>query len=147
MFQLSEKDKHYSAALIVLTGVIFFWRGLWDILGFIPVVGNPFVSLFIGLVIITFSGVIFNEFDPFKARLQQTTELLHEIESHKYDKAKNYAIKYYDETAKKHHILQHHRIKKIEGNFIVFEEKGREVFIPMHRIHEIHQHDKVIWKK
>ncbi|HIH43143.1 TPA: DUF504 domain-containing protein [Candidatus Woesearchaeota archaeon] len=147
MFQLSEKDKHYSAALIVLTGIIFFWRGLWDVLGFIPVVENPFVSLFIGLLIMTFSGVIFNEFDPFKARLQQTTELLHQIESHKYDKSKNYAIKYYDEASKKHHTLQHHRIKKIESNFIVYEDKGKEIFIPMHRIHEIHQHDKVIWKK
>lgn len=147
MYKLSDSDKHYLGALVVLVGVIFFWRGLWDVTYLIPVVENPFVSLFLGLTIITLTGVVFKEFDPFAGKLQKTMDILNEIVSHKHDKEKNFKIKYFDEVSGKHHFIQHHKIKKIESNFIVFEEKGREVFIPMHRIHEIHQHNKIIWKK
>ncbi|MBS3158173.1 DUF504 domain-containing protein [Candidatus Woesearchaeota archaeon] len=147
MYKISETDKHYLGALVVLTGVIFFWRGLWAVLDMTPVIENAFVSLFIGLTIMTLTGVIFKEFDPFAAKIQKTMEILHEIVSHKHDKEKDFKIKYFDEASQKHHIIQHHKIKRIEHNFIVFEEKGKDVFIPVHKIHEIHQHDKVIWKK
>ena len=147
MYKLSESDKHYLLALVVLTGIIFFWRGLWDVASFIPVVENPFVSLFIGLTIITLTGVIFKEFDPFAAKLEKTMEILRELESHKHDKSKNYKIKYFDDASQKHYFIPHHKIKRIENNFIVIEQKGKDVFIPVHKIHEIHQHDKAIWKK
>ena len=147
MYKLSDSDKHYLGALVVLMGVIFFWRGLWDITYIIPIIENPFVSLFIGLTVITLTGVVFKEFDPFAAKMQKTMEILNEIQSHSHNKQKNYTVKYYDEISKKHHIVPHHSIKKVEQNFIIIEEKGREKFIPIHRIREIHQHNKMLWKK
>src|SRR3989338_6036018 len=147
MYHISDSDKHYLGSLVVLVGVVFFWRGVWDTIYLVPILENPFVSFFIGLSIITFTGVIFKEFDPFAAKIQKTRDILNEITSHKHDKNKGFSFKYYDEIAKKHHSIPHHQIRKMENNFVIIEQKGKELFIPIHRIHEIHHKDTIIWKK
>ncbi len=145
-FKITPIDKRYLAALLVLTGVVLFWRGVWDTLYLFPIIDNPFVSLFLGLLILTVTGVIFQEFDPLSRKIAKTMELLNEIVSRK-KKKENYVIYYYDEKKNETESVPRRKIKKIEHNFLVTEEKGREFFIPVHRIQEIEENGKTIWKK
>jgi uncharacterized protein (UPF0248 family) len=145
-FQLNPTDKRYLAALMVLVGIILFWRGLWDITYLVPIIKNPFVSLFVGLTIITLSGVVFREFDPLTAQIAKTMEVLNEVLSRK-NMNERYNISYFDESSKKLKVIHHKNIKKMEHNFLVIEEKGKEVFIPVHRVHKITKNGKVMWKK
>jgi len=145
-WHLSSSDKNYIAALTVVIGIILFWRGVWEAAYTIPILSNPFVSLFIGLLIITLTGVIFQEFDPFRASTTKTMEILNEIVSRKHKKER-YEVIYFDELANKRISIPHKNIKKIEHNFIVVEEDGREIFIPVHRVHRILENGRTIWKK
>lgn len=145
-FKISATDKRYLAALVVLTGVVLFWRGVWDSLYMIPIIDNSLVSLFLGLLILTLSGVIFQEFDPLSKKIANTMEILNEIVSRKRKKEK-YEIHYFDEKKNKAEIIAHEKIKKMEHNFLVLEEKDREIFIPVHRIEKIKENGKTIWKK
>lgn len=147
LFKPTERDKRYFAALLVVTGVVIYWRGVWDTLYEIPILNNPLVSLFIGLLVITFTGVVFAEFDPLKEKTERAIDLLHTIMRHKGERKKKYTIKYYDLLSKKHFELPHHKIDKIERNYIVIEEKGREIFIPIHRLEKITENNKTIWKR
>lgn len=143
---LSQTDKRYLSALIVIMGIILFWRGLWDALYFIPIIENPFVSLFLGLLIMTLSGVIFQEFDPLRREVEKSIELLNEVVSRKHAKDK-YEVVYFDEILGRTRSVGHHLIKKMEHTFVVVEDKGKEFFIPVHRIRKIKQNNKVIWEK
>jgi len=145
-WHLSSTDKNYLAALVVIIGIVLFWRGIWDTLYIIPIISNPFVSLFLGLLIITLSGVIFQQFDPLGRQVSKTMEILNEIVSRRHKK-ENYEVVYFDEAANKRISIPHRKIKKIEHNFIVVEEEGREIFIPVHRVHRILENGKTIWKK
>ena len=145
-FRISSTDKQYLASLLVIIGIILFWRGIWDSIQGVPILGNPFVSLFLGLLIITLSGVVFREFDPLSRRIEKTMEILNEIVSRKHKKEK-YEILYLDEALGKTRTVHYKQIKKIEHNFIVIEDEGREFFIPIHRIHKILENGRTIWKK
>ncbi|MBS3112852.1 DUF504 domain-containing protein [Candidatus Woesearchaeota archaeon] len=145
--KISEHDKHYVQALIVLTGAIFFWRGIWDVGYLIPYLENPFVSMFIGLTILTLSGAIFTEFDPFSSKMHHTLELLNNLLSYKHLKNKKYTINYFDEYKKQMISIPHHNISKLEHQTLVIRKKDKEEFIPVHRIREIREGDKIIWKK
>lgn len=61
---LRETDKHFLLSMFIATGMILFWKGLWEGVGSLPVLDNAWVDLFIGAVMLTLSGVIFSEFDP-----------------------------------------------------------------------------------
>ena len=145
-FRITSTDKQYLAALVVIIGIVIFWRGIWDTLYLIPIVENPFVSLFIGLLIITLSGVIFKEFDPLSRKTAKTMEILNEMVSRK-GKKDGYEILYLDEKKKSALPVSNSKIKKMEHNFLVIEEKDRELFIPVHRIQKIKQDGKTIWSK
>lgn len=61
-FRVTRKDKQYLALLVAGTGIVLFWRGIWHLADITPVVENPFVSLFLGLLILTITGFIWREF-------------------------------------------------------------------------------------
>jgi len=71
LFKISSKDKKYLTALLGATGVIIFWRGLWEGADLIPIVKEPIVSIFIGLAILTFTGVIYEEFYKVEMHVQR----------------------------------------------------------------------------
>ena len=58
---ITETDKHYLFSLLYATGIILFWRGIWEATLEIPILDNVFVSLFLGLLIITVTGVVYKE--------------------------------------------------------------------------------------
>ena len=60
--KVTKKDKQYVSLLVAGTGIVLFWRGIWALADITPVIENPFVSLFLGLAILTFTGFIWREF-------------------------------------------------------------------------------------
>ena len=146
LYTLKEEDRQFLSSLLYATGIILFWRGIWEVSYDIPLLKSPAFCLAVGLLIITLTGYIYREFDPLSRRLHRIGRMIHDIASQA-KKGIPHEIYYYDEIGRHHHLLKPHKIKKIEHDFIVFEEKGHEVFIPMHRISRVHKGKEVIWKR
>ncbi len=60
--KVTRKDKEYVLLIVAGSGAVLFWRGIWHIADIIPIVQNPFVSLFLGLTILTVTGFLWREF-------------------------------------------------------------------------------------
>ena len=60
--KVTKRDKEYVTLLVAGTGIVLFWRGVWHLADITPVVENPFVSLFLGLLILTLTGFVWREF-------------------------------------------------------------------------------------
>lgn len=142
---ISETDKQFLMSLLYAAALILFWRGIWAIADFTPIVNNAFVSFFLGLLILTLTGYIYKEFDLFGQKTGKMIKLLHNIISA--EKKEGYALHYYDEIGKHTHRVFPDEIRKIEHNFIVIERNGHEIFVPIHRLNKIHKKDEIIWKK
>ena len=147
IFRLRESDKHFLLALLVVTGVVFFWRGAWEIMDITPIIENPFVSLFIGMLIMTLSGVIYREFLPEEEPFVHALEEIERVFAWPRAKRTRYLIRYYDDIAKRMFELRHVDIENVEFGNLVLERAGREVFIPMQRVRELVHEGKVVWKK
>lgn len=143
---MREQDRHFLWSLYAAVGVIFLWKGLWDGLYEIPYIGNPFVALFIGLAILTFSGIIFSEFDPLGGVEKAVKKRLYFVHSH--PKKHQFSIKYHDKKRKKDFDINAKLLKTIEKKALVLkhEEKNQEWFVPLHRIKEITHLGKTYWR-
>ncbi len=141
---MRERDKHFLLALLSATGIILFWRGIWEGVGALPLLESPWVSLFVGALILTMSGILFSEFDPLGGIERSTMKVLHMMRNH--PDRHEFSIKYLDNARKKVTELSAKSMRHIERNNIIFHQKGREVFIPVHRIRSVHRKGKVIWK-
>lgn len=144
-FRVKPSDKHFLLALLAIIGVVFVWRGAWVIMDITPIIQDPFVSFFIGLIIVTFTGVIYREFLPEEEPFTEVLDLIKEG-FRKPNKRERFLIRYYDEVSQKHHEIKHAEVKKIEHNYLIVERSGKEVFVPIHRVREIHQDNKMVWK-
>ncbi|MBI4440880.1 hypothetical protein HY639_01815 [Candidatus Woesearchaeota archaeon] len=60
--KVTRRDKEYLLLIVAGSGAVLFWRGIWNIADIVPVVQNPFVSLFLGLTILTVTGFLWREF-------------------------------------------------------------------------------------
>lgn len=145
-YYFTETDKHYLLALLYATGIILFWRGIWEVSYEIPILDNVYVALFVGLLIITLTGLVYKEFDPLARKMAVITRIMHEIIS-EVKKGKVYDVHYYDELSKKHHRIDPKKIHRIEQTYVVVKEKGKEKFIPLHRISKIHHKRKIYWAR
>jgi len=141
---MSESDKHFLWSLAGATGVILFWKGIWEGVGGLPIIASPWVSLFLGLVILTFSGLIFREFDPLGGIEKGVLKVLSDVQHH--PKKHEFHIIYFDSIQKKNVKFMASDIRHIEKNSMSVHEKGREIFIPIHRVLEIHRNGEIVWK-
>ena len=141
---MRESDKHFLISMFAATGIIMFWKGIWEGVGSLPLLENPWVSLFVGAVILTFSGIILKEFDPLGGLEKSVMKAISSV--HTSPKKKEYTIKYYDKKQKKTRELSAENLKKVEKNVIILHVKGKEQFIPVHRIRSIHRKGKTVWK-
>lgn len=142
---LRETDKRFMQAMFIGTAIILYWRGVWEGVGELPLLENPWVSLFVGAFLLTITGVLFSEqFDPFGGIEAGILKTLHHIHNH--PKKEEFQLKYYDGVSKKEKIVEAQKIKHIEKNIIAFHEKDREVFIPIHRLRSIHRNNQIVWK-
>ncbi len=150
---LREQDKHFLWSLFVAVSVILMWKGVWEgmyeLLEWFGLsqLADPFVFLFIGLVMLTFSGIIFREFDPLDEMDKTTNRIMHHVHNH--PRRHEFKIKYYDRNQKKHIIIRGDSLRQVErGALIVEHENGRqEAFIPIHRVEEVLQNGKTYWKR
>ncbi len=145
-YRITDEDKAYLLTLVYLMGIVFLWRGVWEASDVLPIIKNPWVSLFFGLFILTMTGYIFKEFDPLAQKMSKLTKSLHEVVS-EIGRGSQSEVHYYDSLKKKHMQLKTHKIKRVENNFIVFEEDGKEHFLPIHKITKLHHKGKIIYQK
>jgi len=144
-YTTTETDKRYLLSLLVATGIILFWRGIWEASYDIPLLSNVYVSLFLGLLILTLTGLIYREFDPFEGKLRQITKLMNNVMS-EVKRGKKYDIHYFDQITKRHRRIDPKNIHRIEQNYIVIKERTGERFVPLLRISKVHLGRKVFWK-
>ncbi|MBI4980347.1 DUF504 domain-containing protein [Candidatus Woesearchaeota archaeon] len=150
---MREQDKHFLWSLFVALSVILLWKGLWEgMYEFmewirLPQLADPFVFLFLGLVMLTFSGIIFREFDPLDGMDKSANKIMHHIHNH--PRRQEFKIRYYDKTQRKHFAIRGDALRQVErGTLIVEHENGKqEAFIPVHRVEEVLQNDKTYWKR
>lgn len=145
-YRIREEDRQFLYSLLYATGIILFWRGIWEVSYEIPLLENVYFCLFVGLFILTITGYIYREFDVFKEKSRRVSQVLHEV-ARASKKGEPYKVNYYDDIKGDEHEFDPEKIKKIETDFIVFEEKGHEVFIPIYRITRVFKGKQVIWKR
>ncbi|MBW2965082.1 DUF504 domain-containing protein [Candidatus Woesearchaeota archaeon] len=141
---LRESDKHFLWSLFGAVGIILFWKGIWEGVGGLPLLESGWVSLFVGLVILTFSGIIFREFDPLGGVEKGVMKILHSV--HEHPQKHEFTIHYYDKIKKKNVEVSAKDIKRIEKNMLCIHEKDGEKFIPIHRVMAVHRKGEAIWK-
>lgn len=141
---LRESDKHFLWSLYYAVGIILIWKGIWEGIGSLPLLELPFVSLFVGLVMLTFSGLLMREFDPLGGLEKGVQNMMHGI--HHHPQKEEFVISYFDSKKNKEVKIEAHKLKLIEKNVMSFHDKGKEVFIPMHRIRRIHRKGKEVWR-
>lgn len=140
-----HKLKSYFWSLFGIIGVVFFWAGVWDGLGNLYLLVNPLVSFLVGLAMLTFSGLIFKQFNPFKEKKKTPHSVLHKVKNH--PKKKEFKIIFYDLIKGKDISINADKLKGIEKEaYLVLEEKGKEFFIPLHRVTKITHKNKTHWK-
>ncbi|MBU0457356.1 MAG: hypothetical protein ABH824_04960 [Nanoarchaeota archaeon] len=144
--KLREQDKHFLWSLYAAVSIIFIWKGIWEGIYKIPYIGNPWVFLFIGFTMLTFSGIIFKEFDPLGGMEKAIGKKILSFRDHP-DK-KHFKIKYYDKKMKKDIVISADMLKSVEKKFLVFKhsKKQQEVFIPFDRLKEVEYKGKTDWR-
>lgn len=149
-----EQDKHFLWSIFAGAGVILAWRGIWEgllyyvpeeILG-LPYLADPWVFLFIGLAMLTFSGMIFKEFDPLGGVEKSVQKVIHFV--HNAPNKNEFTIKYHDKEQKKDLLFKADELKHIEKNTLVIEQpnSSQELFVPLHRVTEVIRNGKVYWR-
>lgn len=141
-----EQDKHFLWSIFVALGAILAWRGVWEGIYEIPYIADPWVFLFIGFAMLTFSGIIFKEFDPLGGVEKSVNRMIHHIHNH--PKKEEFVVRYHDKEQKKNYSFGADKIKHIEKNTVVVEhpQGSKELFIPIHRITEVVHKGKTYWK-
>ena len=139
-----EDAKRYFWYIFGILGTLFFWAGMWDGLGSIGFLKNPFISMAIGLILLSLSGVIFKDANPLweveKPVKAEAKKVHHHPLKHEFH------FKYEDHLKKKELTIHAGKLKRVEKEFLVFLDKGKEVFVPLHRVTEILHKGKTHWK-
>ncbi|MBI2573749.1 DUF504 domain-containing protein [Candidatus Woesearchaeota archaeon] len=146
---LREEDRHFLWSMYSAAAIILAWKGVWEGIYVIPVVsdviGDPFVFLFIGLTMLTFSGLVFKEFDPLGGMEKALVTRFEGIMAH--PQKNQFKIKYYDKVQKKEVEVPAVSISQLdETALIVVLPTKQEFFIPIHRVKKIFQNDKIYWR-
>ncbi len=136
--------RQYFWYLFGIMGVVFFWAGVWDGLGSLPYISNPWISLLIGVVMLTLSGFIFKGTSPIFGGEKTALSELRKVHSH--PRKHEFHIRYKDRIQRKEVLLQANTLKDIEKEFLVFLQGNKEMFVPVHRVTEILHKGKRHWK-
>jgi len=146
LYRLREEDKKFLWALLTGTGIILFWRGIWEVSYEIPLLENVYFVLFVGLFIITVTGFMYRQFDVFGQKVFVLQRYLHEVKTES-KRGQKYTVYYYDSLKRDTHKLSSDHIYDIEPEFIVIDEKKHERFVPLTRIIRITKGKETIWRK
>lgn len=145
-YRLRDEDKKYLYALLYATGIILFWRGIWEVSYEIPLLENVYFVLFVGLFILTITGLIYREFDVLGQRTFNLSKLFDDIIIEK-ARGNYYEIFWFDEFKGHEHKIHSKYIRKVEMEFLVLEFEGHDAFIPLSRVIRITKGKETIWKR
>jgi len=141
----SEEIKKYFWYIFGMIGVVFFWAGTWDGLGYIhPIISNPWLSLVLGITMLSLSGVIFKDANPLWEVEKPVKSEARKV--HRHPQKDEFHFKYEDRIKNKELLFHAEKLKRVEKEFLVFLDKGKEVFVPLHRVTEILRKRKTHWK-
>jgi len=73
-------------------------------------------------------------------------DFLNKIKWSKQENPEDYSIGYWDNKDKKLIFIKYNEIKEIQGNFLLLDRE-EETYIPTHRIREIKNKGKIVWKR
>lgn len=137
------KNKVYIWYFFGVMGIVFFWAGVWDGIGGLSYLQNPWISLLVGLIMLLVSKTISK--DAFvKKNKADVGPVLNKV--HHHPQKHEFNIKYSDKFKNKDITIKASKVKKIEKEFLVLLDKGKESFIPFHRITEVKHKNKIHWK-
>lgn len=139
-----EQVQKYAWYFLGVVGVVFFWVGVWDGIGNLGPLKNPWISLALGLVMLILSKVLFRETDPAEEAQQSARNSLQEVHTH--PQRHEFHVKCLDKIKQKYVFHPVQNLHKIEKGFLIFLQEGREVFVPIHRVAEIY-HQEVLHKR
>ena len=139
-----EDLKQYFWYIFGVMGVVFFWSGTWDGLGNLGPLENSIVSFMVGAILLSLSGLIFKDanplWEPEKAVKTEAKKV------HRHPLKREFHFKYQDHEKNKELLIHAGKLKRIEKEFLVFLDQGKEVFVPLHRVTEILHKGKTHWK-
>ncbi len=141
---IREQDRHFLLSIFGGTGLILFWRGVWELPMQIPHNDLPWISLFIGLTILTLTGLVYKEFDPlggFEKTLQRKFKSI-QLSPYK----KEFSFIYEDPETNLNTAFSAEKLQSVESNYLVFEIDKTEIFIPFKTITEIRRNNEEYWK-
>lgn len=145
---LREEDRHFLMALYMAVCVIFTWKGVWDGVYEIPLPegSHALVFLFLGLTLLTFSGLIFKEFDPLGGFQKAVLTKLHQVHIH--PQRKQFQLVYLDMVTKKEVTISGASILAIEKGALIISDARhkREIFIPVSKVRKVLLNGKPYWK-
>ncbi len=136
--------KIYSWYVFGVLGVVLFWVGIWDGIGSLPYLNNPWISMAIGLGMFAVSKKIFKEGGFLAGGKKQVEEVLYSIRQH--PEKHQFHIKYFDNLKNKQILLHAKKLHHLEKGFVIFLDQGKEVFVPVHRVVEVLYKGKTHWK-
>ena len=139
-----EDIKKYFWYLFGIIGVVYFWAGVWDGVGSIGPLKNPLYSFIAGVVLLSLSRVILKDANPLWG-LEKPAKL-EAKKVHRHPQKPEFHFKYKDHVGNKEIMLHAKNLKKIEKEFLVFLDRGKEIFIPLHRVTQITHKGKTHWK-
>lgn len=142
----TQELKRYFWFIFGISGVVFFWVGIWDGIGNLSYLENPLISFAFGIFMLSISKLIFRDADPFwGSGKKEVQKVLEKVNRH--PKKDEFYIKYKDKLKDREVALKASKFKEIEKEFAVFLDKGKEIFVPLHRVTEVLHNKKRHWKK
>lgn len=139
-----EEIKKYFWYLFGMIGIAFFWAGVWDGLGNLGPLENPLVSLMVGVILLSLSGIILKDANPLWEVEKPVKSEAKKV--HHHPQKDEFHFKYEDHIKNKELLLHAGKLRRVEKEFLVFIDKGKEVFVPLHRVTEILRKGKTHWK-
>ena len=79
--------------------------------------------------------------------MQPIKDLLNKIKWDENLKKDEYIVNYLDSVEKKLIPLKFSEILRVEGSFMVIEKDSQETYIPLHRIREVKEGEKLVWQR
>ena len=144
MMVAAEDIKKYFWYVFGTIGVVFFWAGVWDGLGNLWLLQNAIISFVVGFTLLGLSGVIFKDANPLWETEKPVKSEAKKV--HRHPQKQEFHFKYNDHVKNKELLLHAQKLQRVEKEFLVFLDKGKEVFVPLHRITEILHKGKTHWK-
>ena len=74
-------------------------------------------------------------------------DLLSRIRWDKNLNSEDYALYYFDRISKTLKKIRYSDIERVEGNFIIIKQQGKETRVPLHRIRRVEEEGVIVWQR